>query len=438
MNTASVIRIGIIGLGIVGSGVLEILAKNKDTFLKRYGIVFEVILGCVRTKRSYAHLGLTDDRVICDYHEVIHRKDIDIIIELTGDAERARSIILESLKCNKHVVTANKASLAKYGKEIFLVSAQSKHLVFCEASVGSIIPILKGLYDGLSSVHIDQILGILNGTTNYILSQMFERDLPLSAVVKEAQKLGFAEADPTSDIFGYDSLYKLIILCAIGFGEWISIDDVFCSGVENINLKDIKFAHHFFGYGLKLLGIAKRSGSGLDIRVQPVFLPRSHPLLSVNNEYNAIIIQNAMIGDVMFSGKGAGKFPAASAVVSDIIAISRHLVHNGSQGLSYSFLNENKDTSKILDIRSVRSSYYIRFLTLDKVGTIAQITNILSQYNVSIISIHQPEVTTEEYQNIVLVTHEVCYGDVSDAVKEINVKKVSMESVFIAIEKQDL
>lgn len=451
------VGLGLIGLGTVGTGVVKIIEKNKSNIAKRVGADLKFVQFCDKNVKSNPAIGISSEQIIKDYKKILDDDRIDIVIELIGGYEPARTIVLDALNSGKHVVTANKAVLAKYWDEIFLAAQKRKRLVYFEAAVGGGIPVIQGLNEGLAANKIKKIVGILNGTTNYILCRMREDGLSFQEALKQAQNAGFAETDPTFDIKGIDSAHKLAILSSIAFGGWIKISDVYCEGITDLNLIDLQLAEKEFGYGLKLLGIAKENDGQVEVRVHPAFLPNGHPFLSVKDEYNAVSIVGDAVSDVMFYGKGAGQMTAASAVVSDIIFLARQVTEGTAGKLSY-ITYDPKRKINLLDRNEFESKYYLRFTTLDRPGVLSKISGILGKYGVSIASVYQPKIPDEsskrkrhEVQSsrtggsplatkqsvpILLITHKALEGKVQKAIRQIDcLPFVKAKTVLIRIEE---
>lgn len=436
------IGLGLVGLGTVGTGTIKIIQKNKAHISQRVGASLQLVQFCDKFIKSKPEVGISSNRIVQDYKKLLSNPNIDIVIELIGGYEPARTIILDALKAGKHVVTANKAVLAKYWDEIFTTAQKHQRLVYFEASVGGGIPVIQGLNEGLAANRIKKIVGILNGTTNFILTQMSENGLSFQDALKQAQKSGFAEADPTFDIQGIDSAHKLAILSSIAFGGWIKISDVYTEGIAHLDLFDLQLAHREFGYGLKLLGIARESDGKIEVRVHPAFLPEGHPFLAVKNEYNAISIIGDAVEDVMFYGKGAGQMAAASAVVSDIIFLARHVAQGTAGKLPY-ITYDPKRKVKITDTNQIQSRYYLRFTTLDRPGVLSKISGILGNHGVSIASVYQPQSAISSQQSaikkgvpILLTTHTAQEGKVQKAIQQINrLPFVKSKTVLIRIEE---
>lgn len=429
------VGLGLIGLGTVGTGVVKII-RNGSNLSKLVGADLEFAGFCDKFIKSKPEIGLTSGRISDDYKTLLRNDQIDIIVELIGGYEPARTIILEALKAGKHVVTANKAVLAKYWDEIMITAEKHECLIYFEASVGGGIPVIQGLNEGLIANRIKKIDGILNGTTNFILTRMSENGLSFDQALKQAQKSGFAEADPTFDIQGIDSAHKLAILASIAFGSWVKISDIYCEGIADLDLFDVELAAKEFKYGLKLLGIARERNGRIEARVHPTFLPLSNPFTTVKDEYNAISIVGDAVADVMFYGKGAGQMPAASAVASDVIYLARQVAQGTAGKLPYVIIDPDRKI-KICSRDEIESKYYLRFSTTDKPGVLSKISGILGQHGVSIASVYQPEtVDAKRGVSILLTTHTAIEGKVQKAVKQINqLPFVKSKTVLIRIEE---
>lgn len=395
------INVGIIGFGTVGAGTLKVLLTNKAEIERKVGSRIEVT--------KIADLDLTTDRGVefdksiltNDVSEVLDNPDIDIVVELIGGTKPAKSFILRALKNGKHVVTANKELIAKEGAEI-LAEAGARNLDFCfEASVGGGIPIIRPMKESLAANKILEVIGIVNGTTNYILTKMSNEGSDFGDVLAEAQKAGYAEADPTSDIEGYDSKYKLAILSAIAFTTKVNVGDIYCEGITKITGQDIAYAKEM-GYAVKLLAIAKRNGDQIQARVHPTMIPLTHPLANVNDVYNGIYVRGDFVDDVMFYGRGAGSLPTGSAVAGDIIEIARNINLNATGRLPCTCF----DDKKVESMDDVTTRYYIRMLVDDKPKVLANIANVFGDNDISIATMMQKDLR-DDIAEIVIVTHKV-------------------------------
>ncbi|MDR0675981.1 MAG: homoserine dehydrogenase, partial [Elusimicrobiota bacterium] len=396
MNDQKKVNIGIIGLGTVGKGVLKILNNIENIISTKTGgeIIVRKIVNRTLNKNWASYFNFDFDfykTILSDnVDDVLDDPEIDIVVELIGGYEPARIIIVKALENKKHVVTANKAVLAKYWDEINAVSKKNNVLLYFEASVGAGIPIIQGLNEGLASNKIEMICGILNGTTNYILTKMLNDKINFSDALKMAQEKGFAESDPTFDIKGIDSVHKLAILASLAYHINIDIDSIYKEGIDEIKVEDVDFAYKELGLVLKLLAIAKKTKNGLELRVQPVFISKKHLLASVENEFNAVYIIGDATGEIMFYGKGAGELPAASGVVSDILYVAKHINNETANKTQFVSIADYKRLN-ILDIDEVETCYYFRFEVSESPGALAQIAGILGRHKVSIASCYQHE-----------------------------------------------
>lgn len=410
------IRVGLVGYGTVGQGVLKIIENNRESIEKRVGAALEIAAVC-----DLRRISVKGVEYMRDYKKLISRPDIQLVVELIGGYEPARSVILSALNANKHVVTANKAVLAKYWDEIFGAARDKGRLVYFEAAVGGGVPVIQGLNEGLAANRIDSIKGILNGTTNYILSEMTKNGVDFSTALKRAQKAGFAEADPTFDVEGIDTAHKLAVLASLAWGSWVKLDDISVAGIGHVSKEDVKFAKEEFGYVIKLLGCASMGEDGAELFVEPCMIRDDDNFANVDGENNAISINGDATGEVIFYGKGAGQLPAASAVVSDIIFLARQIA-NGTAGELPYVVNEPERELEIRPAEEGESSYYIRFNTVDKPGVLAKIAGVLGDHDVSIASVYQkqPLETMRKGVPIIIITHKAKHGDLLNAMKEID------------------
>ncbi len=410
-------NIALIGTGTIGSGVVEILKNNSELIRKRTGVVIKLKKVCELDFEKAKKIGIDESLLTKDYKEVIKDESIDLIIELIGGYEPARTIILEALNAKKHVVTANKAVIAKHGKEIFEAAEKNNVKINFEAAVGGCIPIIKTIRESYSSDNITAIYGILNGTTNYIISRM-EEGQSYNDALKKAQELGFAEADPTFDVEGLDAAQKIVILSRLAYNSFIDVD-IPVTGITKLKKSDLLYAKEL-GYKVKLLAISKLDDkNNLDIRVQPVMIPLKHGLSAVNEEINAAYITSKQTQETMLYGRGAGKLPTATVVVSDIVDIAKKK-EDGSE-----FFNE----IKIKDQDEIDCRFYLRFMLVDKPGVLAQFTKVLGENNISINAVSQKE-ENKEVVPVIVITHKVKYGDIKKAMKEIKELEVVKEDPF--------
>ncbi len=401
------VNIGLVGFGTVGSGLYHLIAQNGALMGARAGLDVRIRTVCdLDTDRvKSATTGVT---VTKDYREILANPEIDVVVELIGGIEPAKTIILEALRAGKHAVTANKKLLAEAGDEIFALAAKGPARLGFEAAVGGGIPCILALRQGLVGNRVQSVMGILNGTTNYILTRMREEHLSFETALADAQRKGFAEADPTFDIEGYDAGHKISILAMLAYGKKIDYRSLSIEGITKINALDMEYAREM-GYVIKLLGIAKLVDGNVDIRVHPTMLPLRHPLASVQNEFNAVMFTSDMTGPVTLHGKGAGSHPTASAVASDIVEIAR-----GSGGDPIRF-PESADYVKPEDRLS---RYYMRVHTEDKPGILSSIAGVLANHAISIASVIQKESETKHVP-LIIMTHRVVESGMLQAAREI-------------------
>ncbi len=404
------IRAGIIGLGNIGKGVFDLLEKNRDLIASRTGVKIEITSICDTRAGVLAEIP-SAVRKTGDWHEVVSAPDTDTVIELIGGLSPAADIVLTALKAGKNVVTANKKLLAEKGREIFSAAAEATGFLKFEAAVGGGIPCLLALNTGMAANRIKSIIGILNGTTNYILSQMEEKGLSFELALKEAQKKGFAEADPTFDIEGYDAGHKISLLAMLAYGRIMDYSRLNIEGITRISDMDIKYAREM-GYVIKLLGIAKMTDGLMDISVHPTMLPELHPLASVRNEVNAVMIDGDMTAPITLFGKGAGPFPTASAVISDIIQIAEE------KAPRYPWYVNGPEPEFITPEKRI-SRYYIRMHTKDEPGILSRISGILGNFSISIASLIQ-RANTGSFVPLIMMTHAVSEDSMLKAEAEIN------------------
>jgi len=407
------VTIGLIGLGTVGSGVVEILERHAEHFRTRAGVDLALVKCADRNPDRAAALGLAPECFTTDSSEIINDPSIDIIIELIGGTGVARDVVLEALAAGKTVVTANKALIATHGHEVMDAAAARGVDIFFEASVGGGIPIIGPLKHSLVSNEIQAVYGIVNGTTNYMLTRMAEGGLDYATALAEAQARGFAEADPTADVDGLDAAAKMAILASIAFNSRVTLADVPAEGIRSITPGDISYARES-GYVIKLMAIGKRTSGGLDIRVQPTMIRDDHPLAKVNGVYNAIYVVGDAVGETMFFGEGAGSLPAASAVVGDVIEAARNI-----QGDSRALVGCTcTDTLPIRDIEDLVTSYYIRLHAADEPGVLASIAGVFGEQGVSLASVIQRH-AEDGVAEIVWITHNAAERDLRGALGRI-------------------
>ena len=432
------IGVGIVGFGTVGTGVATILLHNAALISRRVGVPIELI--------RVADLDITRDRglrlnpgvLTTDAGAVLADPNIDVVIELIGGYERAKRIIMDAIAAGKHVVTANKALLALHGEEIFDAATHKGVEVGFEASVGGGIPVIRALTEGLAGNTIESIYGIINGTSNYILSRMTHEGHSFQEVLQDAQQAGYAEADPTFDIAGIDSAHKLAILVNLAYGTPVNFKDIYTEGITSITPTDITYAKQF-GCTIKLLGIAKLVDGEIEARVHPTMLPSTSPIAQVEGVYNAIQLVGDAVGDIVLYGRGAGSMPTGSAVVSDLIAIGRNILKGivGRVPVA-SFQQDQRRPIRLRSMEEISSLYYLRFTVVDRPGVLAQIAGELGRCGISISSMVQQGRREGQTVPVVIKTHTAKERDVQTALREINHKPfVSEPTMLIRVEGKD-
>ena len=427
------INLGLIGFGHVGTGVVKILREKKSFLSDKIGMEVCVRKICDKDLVSKRNVPVDRGLLTRNPNELIQDPQIDIIIELMGGRHPAKEYIMESLRKGKNVVTANKALLARDGRELFALSQEKGKNIYFEASVGAGIPIIKALREGLVANRFSSIFGILNGTSNYILSEMSSRHITFAQASAEAKAKGFAEKDPTLDLEGIDSAHKLLLLVYLCFGRHILLEDVFVEGISRISLADVEYAAEL-GFQIKLLAIAKKEGDELEVRVHPTLIASSHLLSSVSGVNNAIYVSSDLAGDLLFCGPGAGQLSAASAVVADVV----DLIQDIKAGLFRPTLTNIVDKSirRLRQMDEFESSSYIRFMALDKPGVLAKISGILAKFGISIASVTQKARRKTQFVPIVMVIHEAKEKDLRSALKMIDrLDVIKGVSVAIRIEE---
>ncbi|WP_080844229.1 homoserine dehydrogenase [Cytobacillus gottheilii] len=400
------ISIGLLGLGTVGSGVVKIIKNHQDKLMHQVGCPVSIKKILVKDVHKQRAVEVESSLITTDPNEVLNDAEIDVVIEVMGGVEETKEYLLTALKNRKHVVTANKDLMAVYGPELLAVASDYSCDLFYEASVAGGIPILRGLADGLSSDRITKMMGIVNGTTNFILTKMSQQGLAYEDVLKEAQELGYAESDPTADVEGLDAARKMAILSTLGFSMNIDLDDVKVKGISSITEEDLAYGKQF-GYCMKLIGIAERDGEKVEVSVQPTLLAKSHPLASVQDEYNAVYVYGEAVGETMFYGPGAGSMPTATAVVSDVVGVMKNmrLGVNGKSAVTPQYEKKLRSADEIF------SKYFMRIHVKDEVGVFANITSIFSDHHVSFEKILQLPLEDEGMAEIVVVTHKAALSD---------------------------
>lgn len=407
------IRVGLIGLGTVGSGVVDILRRHRLDFQRRAGVDIELARFADRSPERAAALGIPAEAFTTEASDIIADPDIDIVIELIGGTGAAHDIVVAALSAGKSVVTANKALMASAGREVMDAAAEHGVDIAFEAAVGGGIPIIGPLKHSLVSNEIDSVMGIVNGTTNYMLTRMAEDGLDYAEALAEAQELGYAEADPTADVDGLDAAAKIAILASIAFNSRVTVDHVPTEGIRALTAEDVEYAEEM-GYAIKLLAIANRTGGQIDIRVHPTMIRAGHQLAKVAGVFNAIYVVGDSVGETMFFGRGAGSLPAASAVVGDVIETARH-IQSGCLNVVGCTCS---DSLPVRDISELVSRYYIRMHVADRPGVLAAVAGVLGEHGVSIASVIQKR-AWEDGAEIVYVTHDAAESAVRAALADI-------------------
>lgn len=401
------VKVGILGLGTVGvPGTFNVLKRNQKEIRGRAGRGIEVAMVADRDVERARKIVGGDCEVVSDGNLVVNNPDIDIVVELIGGYDVAKDFVLKAIANGKHVVTANKALLALHGNEIFQAAQEKKVIVAFEAAVAGGIPIIKALREGLTANRIEWIAGIINGTTNFILSEMREKGLDFDTVLKEAQALGYAEADPTFDIEGYDAAHKVTIMSALAFGIPVQFNKAHVEGINKLNAIDIKYAEQL-GYRIKLLGITKRMPDGIELRVHPTLIPAKRLIANVEGAMNAVLVNSDAVGATLYYGKGAGSEPTASAVIADLVDIARlESVNPEHRVPPLAFQPDAMKNTPVLPMSEVTTSYYLRMQVKDQPGVLAEITRILADLNISIDAFLQKEPQEgETLVDIIILTH---------------------------------
>lgn len=423
------IQVGLLGIGTVGSGTFNVLERNQDEIRRRAGRGIEItMVADLDAERAKSVVG-DKVKVVADAREIIANPDIDVVVELIGGYGIAKALVLEAIAAGKHVVTANKALLAVHGSEIFKAAADKGVIVAYEAAVAGGIPIIKALREGLTANSIQWVAGIINGTTNFILSEMRDKGLDFEVVLREAQRLGYAEADPTFDIEGVDAAHKATLMSAIAFGIPVQFDKAYVEGITKLAGADIKYAEQL-GYRIKLLGITKRTDKGIELRVHPSLVPTKRLIANVEGAMNAVVVHGDAVGTTLYYGKGAGSEPTASAVIADLVDIARL---QGADAAAHSVpalafqshtLAAAGKELPVLPMSEVVTSYYLRISVSDEAGVLAKITGILANAGISIDAVLQREADEvggegSTQTDLIILTHDTREGDMDQALAEI-------------------
>jgi homoserine dehydrogenase len=417
-NTLKPVKVGLMGIGTVGGGTFTVLQRNQEEIRRRAGRGIEIaMVADLNTELAKTVVG-DSAQIVSDARQIIANPEIDVVVELIGGYGIAKALVLEAIAAGKHVVTANKALLAVHGTEIFAAARAKGVIVAFEAAVAGGIPIIKALREGLTANQIQWVAGIINGTTNFILSEMRDKGLDFDVVLKEAQRLGYAEADPTFDIEGVDAAHKATLLSAIAFGIPVQFDKAHVEGITKLSATDIKYAEQL-GYRIKLLGIARRRANGIELRTHPTLVPNKRLIANVEGAMNAVLVQGDAVGTTMYYGKGAGAEPTASAVVADLVDIARLLDAAPEARVPYlAFQPDSMSALPILSIDEVITSFYLRLRVADEAGVLAKITGILAEQGISIDAVIQREadqVSEGNQTDLIILTHDTTEGSMNKA-----------------------
>ena len=430
------------GIGTVGSGVFNVLQRNQSEIVRRAGRGIEIaMVADLDTARAQAAVG-PDVKVVSDARAVIANPDIDIVIELIGGYGIAKQLVLEAIESGKHVVTANKALLAVHGTEIFAAANSKGVMVMFEAAVAGGIPIIKSLREGMSANRIQWIAGIINGTTNFILSEMRDKGLDFDVVLKEAQALGYAEADPTFDIEGVDAAHKAALMSAMAFGVPVQFDKAYVEGITKLGATDIKYAEQL-GYRIKLLGITKKTNNGIELRVHPTLVPNKRLIANVEGAMNAVMVHGDAVGTTLYYGKGAGSEPTASAVIADLIDIARLHTADPTQRVPHlAFQPDAMSNTPVLAMGEVVTSYYLRLNVADEAGVLANVTSILAKAGISIDAVLQREADEvggegATQTDLIILTHNCVEAKMNEALAQMQALETVLAPI-VRIRKEEL
>ena len=432
------IQVGLLGIGTVGSGTFEVLRRNQAEIRRRAGRGIEIVAVSRRDTAQAQRIVGDAATVHADPFEIVRNPAIDIVIELIGGTTLARELVLEAIQRGKHVVTANKALLAVHGSEIFAAARAKGVMVAFEAAVAGGIPIIKALREGLSANRIEWVAGIINGTTNFILSEMRSKGLDFGVVLKEAQRLGYAESDPTFDIEGVDAAHKATLMSAIAFGVPVQFDKAHVEGITALQAVDIRYAEQL-GYRIKLLGITRRREHGIELRVHPTLIPSTRLIANVEGAMNAVVVHGDAVGSTLYYGKGAGSEPTASAVIADLVDITRLHTADPEQRVPHlAFQPGELHDTPILPIAEVITAFYLRLVVADKAGVLARITGILAEHDISIDAVLQRESAEGENQtDLVILTHDTVEGRMTAALAQMQALPTVLAPI-VKIRKEEL
>jgi homoserine dehydrogenase len=420
------IKVGLLGIGTVGAGTFNVLQRNQEDIRRRAGRGIEITMVAARNLEKARGIVGAGVEVVGDPFAVVNHPDIDIVVELIGGYDLPRNLVLQAIANGKHVVTANKALLALHGNEIFAAAQEKGVMVAFEAAVAGGVPIIKALREGLTANRIESVAGIINGTTNFILSEMREKGLDFATVLEQAQELGYAEADPTFDIEGVDAAHKLTIMSAIAFGIPVQFDKAYIEGISQLQARDIRYAEQL-GYRIKLLGIARRThiegengGEGIELRVHPTLIPAARLIANVEGAMNAVLVQADAVGASLYYGKGAGSEPTASAVIADLVDVTRLATVDPYCRVPHLAFQPNEMTDvAIVPMAEITTSYYLRVYVKDQLGVMADLTRILADAGISIDAVLQKEPGDQVNLDIILLTHQTREKNIIAAIERI-------------------
>jgi len=414
------VRIGILGLGTVGCGTVNVLGRNAEEITRRAGRKITVVQASIRDPGKTRGCAISGFALTQDPSQIVTNPEIDIVVELIGGLSPARELVLQAIAQGKHIVTANKALIAVHGNEIFAAAQDKGVMVAFEAAVAGGIPIIKAIREGLAGNRIDWLVGIINGTGNYILTEMFERKRPFAEVLADAQRLGYAEADPTLDVEGIDAAHKLTILASIAFGIPLQFDKAYTEGIRHISLADLQYAKEL-GYRIKHLAIARRSNGGVELRVHPTLIPERQLIASVDGVMNAVLVQGDALGPTLYYGAGAGAEPTASAVVADLVDVVRTLTTDPNNRVPHLAFQPNALSDlHILPMEQVHTSYYLRMQARDRPGVLAEVAQILASHGISIEAVVQKEPAEgEDSVPLIMLLHRVMEKHMNAALERI-------------------
>jgi homoserine dehydrogenase len=420
-------KLGIVGCGTVGGGVVKLLKENGEVIRERIGKSLEVAFVADKEPGRPKALGVEEEKIYTDAFKAIREVECDAVVELIGGTGVAKEVVKEAINRGRAVITANKALLADHGEELFRLAKEKGVPLKFEASVGGGIPVIKALREGLAGNRIEAIYGIINGTANYILTEMSQKGISFEEALKEAQRKGYAEADPSLDVDGYDAAHKIAILSTLAYCTFVKTEQVFVKGIREITPLDIEIAREEFGYAVKLLAITKLVNGEIETRVHPTMVPENHILASVNGVFNACLIEGDFVGETLYYGKGAGREPTASAVVSDAIDLALGNKYSVPKCLF------EKEPLRIREPQEFTSSFYLRFTAVDKPGVLAKIAEILAKHEISIKMALQKNISFGGGVPVVMTTHPATKRAISEAIKEIDRLPVILQPTFVCM-----